>query len=61
MLIATGETVAPSVPSVIDYYGNSELTAIPLEGLPPSDTALVRLRGNEGPKIQAFARAPPTS
>jgi hypothetical protein len=50
-------TVHPTVPSFAHHYGHPGVTAIPLTGLPPSETALVWLTKNQAAKTVAFATA----
>jgi DNA-binding transcriptional LysR family regulator len=57
MRVAAGEIVHPTVGSFLDHFPNPGVTAIPIRDLPPSETALVWLKGNRSVKIEAFARA----
>jgi DNA-binding transcriptional LysR family regulator len=57
MRVAAGEIVHPTVHSFLDHFPNPGVTAIPIRDLPPSETALVWLKGNRSVKIDAFARA----
>jgi len=57
MPVAAGEIVHPTISSVLDHFPNPGVTAIPIRDLPPSETALVWLKGNRSVKIEAFARA----
>jgi DNA-binding transcriptional LysR family regulator len=51
---ATGEIVHPTVPSFLDHYRSPGVTAVPIRGMPASETALVWLRSNRSVKIEAF-------
>jgi DNA-binding transcriptional LysR family regulator len=53
---ATGEIVHPTVPSFLDHYRSPGVTAVPIRGMPASETALVWLRANRSVKIDAFTR-----
>lgn len=55
-LVAAGELVHPTVPSVLDYHRHPGLTSVPIHDLPPSETALVWLAGAASPLIEAFVR-----
>jgi DNA-binding transcriptional LysR family regulator len=57
MRVAAGEVVHPTIASFLDYFPNPGVTAVPIRDLPPSETALVWLKRNDGVKIEAFARA----
>jgi hypothetical protein len=53
-LVARGDVVHPTVASLTSYYTHPGVTAIPLRGLPPARTALVRAAGRELPAVRAF-------
>jgi hypothetical protein len=55
MHVAMGDCVHPTVPSFIDYYNVSGVVGIPIRGLPPAETALVRLTAVGSMKTDAFA------
>jgi DNA-binding transcriptional LysR family regulator len=57
MRVALGEQVHPTVQSFLDHHSHPGVISVPIEDLPPSETALVWLTVNRGPKIDAFARA----
>jgi DNA-binding transcriptional LysR family regulator len=57
MRVAAGEIVHPTVGSFLDHFPSPGVTAIPIRDLPPSQTALVWLKGNRSVKIEAFAGA----
>lgn len=54
MRVATGEVVHPTVASILEHFPREGVVTIPLTGLPPSQTALVWLSGNDGLKLQTF-------
>jgi DNA-binding transcriptional LysR family regulator len=54
--VALGEVVHPTVPSYLDHHRHPGVVAVPIRDLPPSETALVWLRANHSPKLQAFVR-----
>jgi DNA-binding transcriptional LysR family regulator len=56
-LVALGEIVHPTVASLVDHYQHPGITAVPLTGLPRSETALVWLTKNRSPTIGALADA----
>jgi DNA-binding transcriptional LysR family regulator len=53
-LVARGEVVHPSVGSLTRYYTHPGVTAIPLHGLPPAQTALVRATDREPAAVRVF-------
>ncbi len=57
MRVALGEQVHPTVRSFLDHHSHPGVVAVSIRDLPPSETSLVWLTGNRGPKIDAFTRA----
>jgi DNA-binding transcriptional LysR family regulator len=57
MRVALGETVHPTVGSLLDYSHHPGVTSVPIDGMPASKTALVWLTAKHSVKIEAFARA----
>jgi DNA-binding transcriptional LysR family regulator len=57
MRVALGEQVHPTVRSFLDHHSHPGVVSVPIRDLPPSETGLVWLTANRGPKIDAFARA----
>lgn len=55
--VAAGMQVHPTVPTIVEHYRLSGIVAIPINDLPPSETALAWLTGNYTQKIAAFAEA----
>jgi DNA-binding transcriptional LysR family regulator len=55
--VALGETVHPTVGSLLDYSAHPGVTSVPINGMPASKTALVWLTAKESVKVEAFARA----
>ncbi|WP_163510643.1 LysR family transcriptional regulator [Fodinicola acaciae] len=55
-LVARGEIVHPTVASFLVYYRHPEVTAIPLRGHPPIQSALVWVTSRENTAIRAFAQ-----
>ncbi len=55
--VALGETVHPTVGSLLDYSAHPGVTSVPINGMPASKTALVWLTAKESVKVKAFARA----
>jgi hypothetical protein len=55
--VAAGMQVHPTVPTIVEHYRLSGIVAIPINDLPPSETALAWLTGNYTQKIAAFANA----
>jgi DNA-binding transcriptional LysR family regulator len=55
--VALGEQVHPTVPSFVEYHHHPGVTSIPIRDLSPSETALVWLKADRRPQIDAFARA----
>jgi DNA-binding transcriptional LysR family regulator len=53
--VAAGEIVHPVARSFIRHYGHPGVVALPITGLPPSETALVWLAADRSPKVAAFA------
>lgn len=69
MLVASGEIVHPTVPSYVVFHPHPATVAIPIEDLPPSETALAWLADRATQAVRAFAQtaadvlareAPPT-
>lgn len=56
MRVVTGEVVHPTVGSFLEHHPNPGVTAIPIRDLPPSETALIWLRANEGVRVKELAR-----
>jgi DNA-binding transcriptional LysR family regulator len=54
-LVARGEIVHPTVRSVGEFVRHPDIVFVPIGGLPPSETALVWLRGTRDRRIPAFA------
>lgn len=54
--IAAGRQVHPTVPLFLEHHRHPGVTSVPITGLPCSETALVWLRANRSPMIQAFVR-----
>jgi DNA-binding transcriptional LysR family regulator len=57
MRVALGEQVHPTVRSFLDHHSHPGVVGVPIRDLPPSETALVWLTANRGPKVAAFSRA----
>jgi DNA-binding transcriptional LysR family regulator len=57
MRVALGETVHPTVGSLLAHSAHPGVTSVPMSNMPASKTALVWLSANESIKIKAFARA----
>jgi DNA-binding transcriptional LysR family regulator len=57
MRVATGTQVHPTVPSWLEYYKVPGVATVPINDLPPSETALVWLTSNRSRTIRAFIRA----
>jgi DNA-binding transcriptional LysR family regulator len=55
-LVARGEIVYPTVISLATYYTRPGVTTIPLQGMPPLESALLWRSGGESAAIRAFAR-----
>lgn len=55
MLVASGEIVHPTVPSYLVFHPHPATVGIPIEDLPPSETALAWLAGQSSPAVRAFA------
>ena len=53
-LVARGEVVHPTVASLASYYSHPGTVAVPLRGLPPVQTALVRPADREHAAARAF-------
>ncbi|MGO9971634.1 MAG: LysR substrate-binding domain-containing protein [Solirubrobacteraceae bacterium] len=56
MQVAAGDTVHPTVRSLLEHGRAPGTTAVPILDLPPSETALTWLTANHSAKIDAFAR-----
>jgi len=54
--IAAGRHVHPTVPYFLEHHGHPDVTSVPIDGLPPSQTALAWLTSNRSAAVQAFAR-----
>jgi hypothetical protein len=57
MRVALGEQVHPTVASFLEHQSYPGIASVPIHDLQPSETALVWLTPNRGPKIEAFVRA----
>jgi DNA-binding transcriptional LysR family regulator len=57
MRVALGETVHPTVGSLLDHSPHPGVTSVPMSDMPASKTALVWLSAKRSPKLDAFARA----
>ena len=57
MRVAAGKQVHPGVPSTVEQYRLPGVVAIPINDLPPSETALAWLTANHSQKLAAFADA----
>jgi DNA-binding transcriptional LysR family regulator len=55
--VALGETVHPTVRSLLDHSPHPGVTSVPMSDMPASKTALVWLTANRSVKLQAFVRA----
>jgi len=55
--IAAGKQVHPTVSSFLEYHAHPVLAGIPISGLAPSLTALVRFKTGRSVKVEAFVRA----
>jgi DNA-binding transcriptional LysR family regulator len=55
--VARGETVHPTVRSLLDHSAHPGVTSVPMSNMPASKTALVWLTANDSVKVEAFARA----
>jgi len=55
--VATGELVHPTVPSFFTRFSHFGLVGVPITDLPASNCALISLRANSTPRVQAFALA----
>ena len=55
MRVAAGEVVHPTVASFLSHYPHSGLAQVPLEGMPPSRTALVWRAADGTPALLALA------
>lgn len=53
---ATGELVHPTVKSYLTHYPHPGLVAIPIRDLPPSKVALMWLKANPKPIVEAFVQ-----
>lgn len=54
--IAAGRQVHPTVPLFLEHHRHPGVTSVPITGLPHSETALVWLKANRSPMVQAFVR-----
>lgn len=54
-LIALGETVHPTVASFLHHHRHPGIVAVPLTGMPPSESGLVWLTEHRSARITAFA------
>jgi DNA-binding transcriptional LysR family regulator len=57
MRVALGETVHPTVGSLLDHSAHPGVTSVPMSNMPASKTALVWLTAKHSVKVEAFARA----
>jgi DNA-binding transcriptional LysR family regulator len=57
MRVALGEAVYLTVRSFLDYVSHPAVVTVPVEDLPPSQTALIWLTASRASSIRAFARA----
>jgi DNA-binding transcriptional LysR family regulator len=55
--IAAGRQVHLTVPYFLEHHAHPDVTSVPIDGLPPSQTALAWLTANRSPAIWVFARA----
>jgi DNA-binding transcriptional LysR family regulator len=55
--IAAGRQVHPTVPYFLEHHAHPDVASVPIDGLPPSRTALAWLTASRSPAILAFARA----
>jgi DNA-binding transcriptional LysR family regulator len=55
--VALGETVHPTVGSLLDHSAHPGVTSVPMSDMPASKTALVWLTAKHSVKVDAFARA----
>jgi len=55
--VALGETVHPTVGSLLDHSAHPGVTSVPMSDMPASKTALVWLTAKHSVKVEAFARA----
>jgi DNA-binding transcriptional LysR family regulator len=53
-LVALGEIVHPTVPSLLRHFGHPGVVTVPLHGLPPMESALLWRRTAADPRIDAF-------
>jgi len=53
-MVAVGEAVHPTVPSLGDFAGRPDVVFVPLAGLPPAESALILRRGPSSRRLQAF-------
>jgi DNA-binding transcriptional LysR family regulator len=53
-MVAVGEAVHPTVPSLRDFAGRPDVVFVPLAGLPPAESALISRRGPTSRRLQAF-------
>jgi hypothetical protein len=54
--IAAGRQVHLTVPYFLEHHAHPDVTSVPIDGLPPSQTALAWLTASRSPAIRAFAR-----
>ena len=57
MRVALGEAVYLTVRSFLDYVSHPAVVTVPVEDLPPSQTALIWLTASRASSIRAFAQA----
>ena len=55
-LVASGKIVHPTVPSLTKLFGHLDIVYVPIIDLPPIHGALVWRRGDNDPRVHAFAR-----
>jgi DNA-binding transcriptional LysR family regulator len=55
--IAAGRQVHLTVPYFLEHHAHPDIASVPVDGLPPSQTALAWLAASRSPAVRAFARA----
>jgi len=53
-MVAVGDALHPTVPSLGDFAGRPDVVFVPLEGLPPAESGLIWRRGPTSRRLQAF-------
>ncbi len=56
MLVARGKVVHPALPSSAAYFGNANVTDLPIVGLPPTRILLLSRPGAKNPRQREFIR-----